>query len=317
MRLLNQLRRVLEPILTIIDPASSPFVARGILKDLALIFLTVNAVVSFALIMTMVVASQYTPTVKAFSIAYIVVSLVILIAGSLLLVRRVYFESHPLRSPPAGYARPDAEDDDRDKHRYSTEVQAPSSVEDVRLGDMGEQHSEASPPTNQVQHHSRYSQNPYRRMAEASSESLERDDGVIAQTDGALSKIAKGVIPNHHHGPHEPSSVNLATGQSIRFPFEQTEAEPTTYGNHVYNQEQSTSASRHKAQPPQRESRQYPRHSAGSTKHQKSVKVAFEVMHQSGTQSFGPSMSQLTGRILGTAKRYQTYEQVKAGFIKR
>ncbi|KAI0835619.1 hypothetical protein F5Y06DRAFT_299447 [Hypoxylon sp. FL0890] len=275
-----RVRRVFEPILTIIDPVSSPVVARGILKDLALVLLTLNAVASFTLIMTVIAVAQYTSTIKAFCITYIVVLVVTLILASILHVRRVYFESHPLRSPPAGYVRPNTEDDDRGKHGESTDadslnnLERTSSLEHMQLGDIEAQRPQAAHPSSQVHLNSRYSQNPYRRVAETSSEYPECDNSVIAKTDGALSKIAKGVIANHHYKPGEFSSTDSASDQRIRFPFEQPETEPTSHGNHVNGQEQGTLVSPQQKAQPQQETRQYPKHSAGSTNHQKSVRFA-------------------------------------------
>ncbi|RYP22714.1 hypothetical protein DL765_001564 [Monosporascus sp. GIB2] len=104
-------RGTLASLLTILDPTSSPSEAEALLLALMFRFLALDALVSFALITTLAVASADPETfpfapIRGCSIAHTVVSTLCFAVGATLWARIYYFKHNPTPPPRMGYVPP-------------------------------------------------------------------------------------------------------------------------------------------------------------------------------------------------------------------
>ncbi|KAI2465531.1 hypothetical protein F4781DRAFT_21152 [Annulohypoxylon bovei var. microspora] len=286
---MHSFRKVYEPISTILDPVSSPTVARDILRNLTFIFLAINAAVSFALILgTLITVSQYSKSISACGIVYIVLFGIVTIVGLFLFIRITYFKSHPLPQAPTGYVRPNMDgDEDLNDH--------------VELGDIGAHHYRASNPYDPAQYYLPSTQNPYQRVNEGNSEYLENEKSPVYMTEGTLPRIAQGNPASHHRESSDTFGTNL-TSKYRRFSIEYNPGESSN-GN---DNGQDILESKPIVQQTHQETHHAAQYSTPNFNRPDSANSVVEVIHQSRAKPFSPSLAQLTSGALGERRRYET-----------
>lgn len=299
-------RRTYEPIRIIIDSGSHPDLVGRLLGKFTIAFLVLNAVLSFALILSIVIVSQFTTAIRACVITYIVVFLVVLTTGSALYVRVLYFKTHPPRSPPPAHSQMNAdvyygEEGHRPSiniNRKGADQESDFEIVDVRGAE--ERHYQV-PPYDHTQYLSPSSEASNQYANDTKTERLEDSESAVSMMDGALSEIARGSLPDRRREESEiPPDYSVTNPKRKRFSFEPPESSIASQSSNPIPQEM----------------RQYPQHSAGSVNRQASIECVVEDVLQVRKLPFTPSWSQLTGGVRDGSTQYETGEGNRAAGLR-
>ncbi|KAI0882085.1 uncharacterized protein GGS22DRAFT_196230 [Annulohypoxylon maeteangense] len=291
-------RRAYEPIGTILDPVSSPGVARDTLQNITFIFLAINAGVSLTLIMAaLCTVAGYSRAILALGITYVVLFLLTVIAGCFLYLRVRYFKSHPLPGTPTpGQANVD-NDSNLDGQRRSMEQGGPENTpldaefQDIELGDIGAHHT-VSDSYDQPQYYPPHPQNPYEPV----------DGGHIA--DESHYATTQEHLENHCHEDNNPSMADVTSK------YARSSIERGSRGSFEYNDNgQDTITTRpityHEAQ-------YAPQNLTHSSNRLRNANSVVEVEQKPRRLPFSPSLAQLSSRQLGERRNYESVEEARA-----
>ncbi|KAI0379637.1 hypothetical protein F5Y04DRAFT_290234 [Hypomontagnella monticulosa] len=289
-----------EPIRTIINSGSQPDTIERLLKRFTFICLVFNAAISFTLIMSLLVVSQYTTAIMVCAMAYVTIFMVVSATGSVLYFYVILFKKHPTRSLPHPYPQPNADAYyGEGGHRQSTSIanrksmDQGSELEAIDEIDVEGQYYQV-PPYDDTQYPppSTVASNHY--VNNMKTAHLEDGERAVSKLDGALYEIAEGSLPKHRLEESEIPPDNLATRvKRKRSSFEPPESP-------IRN-------------PIRDETRRHPRHAAGSGSRQVGVGGVVENAPRVRRQPFSPTWSQLTGGVLGDSQRRETGQGGRAG----
>ncbi|KAI1384843.1 uncharacterized protein F4822DRAFT_433383 [Hypoxylon trugodes] len=309
-------RRTYVPLHTLIDSGSPTDVSQEILTNFTFILLALNAFVAFALIISTVAVSQYTNAIKACSIAYVVVSLILLVIGTFLYVRIVYFRYHPARSPPASYVMPKFEEFDGYMSQIESQIMQTAELEEPVVPERTSsldfqsrapvgQHYGNVPQTP----HPTY--DPYRPPSAASSSYAEINAVAIMDSIGGHSDIAGGdisITSRYRVSSESFQGSSISELQREGSPYAHSGCNSGDLGDAVSRQSSAMSLQ----QPVPTQIRHTPQFIEASVNRQHSMRATVEDEHQDRTRSpYSPSLSQITGGVLGEDTPYTSWEEAR------